>query len=74
MTPHPDLTVPLDDMLVERFPHCMLCAQPAKWMDIRIVHGLARFASLCARCHQAHGWRAVDAVLALRAGDKPTTC
>ena len=58
----PDWTVPLDDMLTER----LLCGGKAQWMDIRIVAGLARCASLCQRCYTAHGWAPVDRLLAAR--------
>jgi hypothetical protein len=63
----PDWTVALDDMQVERHRTCVRCGKIAQRMDIRVVAGLALFACLCQRCYTAHGWQAVDALLAQRA-------
>jgi hypothetical protein len=68
MTPHPDMTVGVDDLLVERFHHCTACGRAAMWQDVRVFSHGAWAACVCRRCHRERGWDGVDQVLAARHG------
>jgi hypothetical protein len=62
-----DALAAIDDMLTERYRACLVCGKRSHWMDIREVGNTARFACLCQPCYRAHGWAAVDHLLAQRA-------
>lgn len=62
-----DLTVPIDDILCERFHACLRCGQRSKWLDVRVLENQGYFVCLCDRCYRTEGWEPLDLVLWARA-------
>ena len=46
----PDFIIAWDDALVERYPRCIICLAPARYIDTALVNAIVVAVSRCRRC------------------------